>query len=72
MTDTVKMRFAPNQPVPLNYTIEWWSSDEMYRWVHEPSRHRGEPETYGDAHCCRFRARRDAWEHFRKHEGDDK
>lgn len=66
----VQIRFAPNQPLPPGYSVEWWECDEHYHWVHDPSRATdGEPEVYSDATCCRFSARRGAWAHFNRMEG---
>lgn len=50
--------FAPNTKLPPGYTVQWWESDEMYRWVLSE-------DVYGVANCNRFRARRDAWAHFK-------
>lgn len=58
-----KIRFSPRQALPPGYSVEWWECDEMYRWVHDPSRVDGEPEVYGDACCSRWMARRGAIAH---------
>jgi hypothetical protein len=64
MTD-VTVKFAPRQSPPPGYAVEWWESDEMYRWVEDASRIDGEPEVYGEACCCRWMARRGAWARYR-------
>ena len=65
MTDQ-KIMFSPNQSLPDGYSVEWWPSDEMYHWVHDPSRYHGEPEVYSEGCCCRFMARRGAIRHSQK------
>ena len=49
--------FAPNQKLPPGYTVQWWVSDEMFRWVIDDN-------TYGPATWDRFAARRMAWAHY--------
>jgi len=66
--DDVQIRFAPRQVPPTGYSVEWWPQDEMYHWVHDPSRINGEPEVYGDSCCCRWMARRGAIAHAKKME----
>lgn len=48
------IRFAPNQKLPPGYTVQWWESDEMYRWVIDEN-------TYGIEFACPYAARRSAW-----------
>ncbi len=62
----VRINFSPNQALPPGYSVEWWECDEMYRWVHDPSRYNGEPELYSVGCCCRWMARRGAIKHAQR------
>jgi hypothetical protein len=53
------IRFPPSQALPHGYSVEWWESDEHYRWV--------SGEDYSDIYADRWVARRSAWAHYRRH-----
>lgn len=57
MADHV-VRFAPNQTLPPGYEVLWFEGCEMYGWVS------GDKESV--VGWDRFRARREAWAHFKK------
>lgn len=55
----ILIRFAPHQPLPPGYTIQWWERDEHYHWVLSDN-------VYSDCDRDRWAARRGAWAHYRR------
>jgi hypothetical protein len=53
----IPIRFAPRQPPPPGYRVEWWEQDEHYHWA--------TGKTYSDIFATRWQAWHAAWEDCR-------